>query len=197
MKAMSGLGLWLMFLLVLSSCVTINVYFPAAAAEKAADTIIEEVWGKQPEATDSDEIEPESRRTGTPFLQALVEFLIPAAYAQADFDISTPAITKRKASMKNRHKDLAKYYELGAAGLTRDGLIAVRDAKLVALNERNRLKQLVAAENGDRNALYKEIASANGHPEWELEIRNTFAGRWVSKARSGWWYDVGSGWQQK
>lgn len=29
---------------VLCSCVTINIYFPAAAAEKAADKIIEEVW---------------------------------------------------------------------------------------------------------------------------------------------------------
>jgi len=28
----------------LSACVTINIYFPAAAAEKAADKIIEEVW---------------------------------------------------------------------------------------------------------------------------------------------------------
>ena len=28
----------------LTACVTINIYFPAAAAEKAADTIIEEVW---------------------------------------------------------------------------------------------------------------------------------------------------------
>lgn len=28
----------------LAACVTINVYFPAAAAEKAADKIIDEVW---------------------------------------------------------------------------------------------------------------------------------------------------------
>ncbi len=27
-----------------SGCVTINIYFPAAAAEKAADKIIEDVW---------------------------------------------------------------------------------------------------------------------------------------------------------
>lgn len=31
----------------LSACVTINIYFPAAAAEKAADKIIEEVWQMQ------------------------------------------------------------------------------------------------------------------------------------------------------
>ncbi|MDO9597336.1 MAG: hypothetical protein Q7J47_06430 [Azoarcus sp.] len=30
--------------LAASACVTINIYFPAAAAEKAADRIIEEVW---------------------------------------------------------------------------------------------------------------------------------------------------------
>jgi hypothetical protein len=31
----------------LSACVTINIYFPAAAAEKAADRIIDEVWQLQ------------------------------------------------------------------------------------------------------------------------------------------------------
>ena len=34
-----------------AGCVTINIYFPAAAAEKAADKIIEEVWQlEKPEA---------------------------------------------------------------------------------------------------------------------------------------------------
>ncbi len=28
----------------LTACVTINIYFPAAAAEKAADKIIDDVW---------------------------------------------------------------------------------------------------------------------------------------------------------
>jgi hypothetical protein len=30
--------------LVLPACVTINIYFPEAAAEKAADKIIDDVW---------------------------------------------------------------------------------------------------------------------------------------------------------
>lgn len=38
-------NIWLSILLfALSACVTINIYFPAAAAEKAADKIIDEVW---------------------------------------------------------------------------------------------------------------------------------------------------------
>ena len=30
--------------LVLGGCITINIYFPAAAAERAADRIIDQVW---------------------------------------------------------------------------------------------------------------------------------------------------------
>jgi hypothetical protein len=29
---------------LLAACVTINIYFPAAAADKAADQIIDDVW---------------------------------------------------------------------------------------------------------------------------------------------------------
>lgn len=31
-------------MLLMQGCVTINIYFPAATAEKAADKIIDEVW---------------------------------------------------------------------------------------------------------------------------------------------------------
>ncbi|QID17399.1 hypothetical protein G3580_06895 [Nitrogeniibacter mangrovi] len=44
---MKTLHLWLIpavLVASLSACVTINIYFPAAAAEKAADRIIDEVW---------------------------------------------------------------------------------------------------------------------------------------------------------
>ncbi|MDX1914937.1 MAG: hypothetical protein SFU55_05075 [Methylophilus sp.] len=38
------IGLALSTAIILPACVTINIYFPAAAAEKAADKIIDEVW---------------------------------------------------------------------------------------------------------------------------------------------------------
>jgi hypothetical protein len=44
MKKPLGVGLCILTGMVLPGCVTINIYFPAAAAEKAADKIIEEVW---------------------------------------------------------------------------------------------------------------------------------------------------------
>jgi uncharacterized protein YdbL (DUF1318 family) len=120
-----------------------------------------------------------------------------SALAAADLELNTPAITALKTSMQQRHGQLASFYASGAVGLTRDGLIAVKEASAVALKDRQNLNSLVAAENNDRNALYKEIASANGHAEWEAEIRSTFAQRWVQKAQSGWWYQDANGWAKR
>jgi uncharacterized protein YdbL (DUF1318 family) len=123
---------------------------------------------------------------------------IPLANAAADLEINTPAISALQQSMQSRHAQLAGYYASGAIGLTRDGMIAVRDASAVPLSERGRLNSLVADENKDRSALYREIARANGHPEWEGEVRTTFAERWISKAAGGWWYQNASGaWVRK
>ena len=44
--------------LALSACVTINIYFPAAAAERAADRIIDEVWQLKPDSTKPKAAEP-------------------------------------------------------------------------------------------------------------------------------------------
>ena len=51
---------------LMSACVTVNVniYFPAAAAEKAADKIIDEVW--KLENPDSSETKPEGEKNSTP-----------------------------------------------------------------------------------------------------------------------------------
>ncbi|MFJ5445591.1 YdbL family protein [Methylobacillus methanolivorans] len=121
----------------------------------------------------------------------------PLVQAAADLEINTPAISTIKNSMQARHAQLSGFYASGAVGFTRDGLVAVRDANAVPLAQRQSLNGLVAAENNDRNALYKEIANANSHPEWEAEVRSTFAQRWIQKAQGGWYYQDGSGWVKK
>jgi len=188
--------------LVLAACVTINVYFPAAAAEKAADKIIEDIWG--PDKAQKPEGSPQSaigRGTGEVLVAALrgvLDFVVPVANAQADIDISSPAIRALTSSMKGRAGELEAFFSSGAIGLTSDGLVEIRDANTVALADRNKLRKLVADDNADRNSLYREIASANGHPEWEADIRGTFAERWIANARAGWYYKSKAGaWTQK
>ncbi len=190
------------FCLTLAACVTINVYFPAAAAEKAADRIIEDIWGPEhgPKPAGNEQTST-GAAAGDRLVAALrgaLDLVIPAAQAQADIDISSPAIRALTASMKSRAADLEPFFSSGALGLTSDGLIEIRDANAVALADRTRLRGLVSADNNDRNSLYREIASANGHPEWEADIRETFAARWVANARAGWYYKSGGGdWKQK
>ena len=55
----------------------------------------------------------------------------------------------------------------------------------------------VADDNRDRKAVYREVAVANGHPEWEEQIRGVFAKQWIASAKAGWWYESGGGWKQK
>ena len=120
------------------------------------------------------------------------------ALAQANLEINTPAIASLQASMQQRHTQLAGLYASGAVGLTRDGSVVLRDANAVALAQRQQVNSLVAAENQDRAALYREIARANGKPEWENDIRATFAQRWIEKAQAGWYYqNTSGGWVRK
>lgn len=171
--------------LLLSACVTINVYFPAAAAERAADRIIDEVWGEQvgePAASG----EPQTHLSSAAML-ALLEFLVPVAHAQADLDISSPAIDRITTSMSQRHAQLRPLYQSGGVGQTASGLVAVQNANAIPLKDRATANALVQQENADRNALYREIAAANGHPEWEADIRATFARRWAERAAAEGW----------
>ena len=131
-------------------------------------------------------------------LTALLFLFAAPVFAQANLEINTPAIAALQGSMQARHGQLAPLYGSGAVGLTRDGNIALRDANAVPLAQRAQANSLIAAENQDRASLYREIARANGKPEWENDIRNTFGQRWIDKAQSGWHYQNTTGaWQRK
>lgn len=182
---------------LLTACVTINVYFPAAAAEKAADRIIEDVW-KQAAPKPAESVPPPQSSLGTRAVLAVLNFLVPPALAQQpNLDISSPEVQRVKVALEARYASLKPHLDSGAVGLTGDGYVALRDPGVVPLAQRNAVKSLVAEENGDRKALYHEIAVANGQPQWEGQIQSVFAQRWVAKAAAGWWYQDASGWKQK
>lgn len=185
---------------VVAACVTINVYFPEAAATEAADRIIDKVRGEETGDTGA------TLRQGVhelpvmvAFANGVVGFFISDAQAQGaiDFDRPSPEKQALEGSLAQRFPQLEPYFDSGAVGLTDAGLIDIRDRGLIPLAERNRVVQLVAAQNNDWNALYAEIARLNGRPEWQDDIRRKFAERWVAKADKGWWYRVNGQWQQK
>jgi uncharacterized protein YdbL (DUF1318 family) len=186
--------------LAAASCVTINVYFPAAAAERAAEKFVEDVLGEPRE--DSLRLESPGRPNNALLAAAggLLDFLVPSAHAQQpDFQINTPQINAIKSRMAQRQRQyLNAWFDAGAIGFTSDGLVSIRDRAAVPLNDRRNLESVVADENRDRNAVYREIAVANGRPEWQDEIRQTWAREWQRNARSGWYYQTPDGsWRRK
>ncbi|MDI1277236.1 YdbL family protein [Methylobacter sp.] len=186
--------------ILLTACVTINIYFPAAAAEKAADEIIKDIQNVAPQKT-----EPKPKACLSDW-QASVYQVIDAAInvvvstaqaAEADLAIDSAEIRQLRSTMEARFASLQSLYAAGFIGIQADGLLAVRDAESVPLKDRNQVNKLVAAENADRQSLYQAIADANGHPDWAAQIKSTFAGRWVSNAQPGWWYQSSGSWKQK
>jgi uncharacterized protein YdbL (DUF1318 family) len=131
------------------------------------------------------------------WMGALLLALATAAGAQGNLEIDSPAITALRNSMQQRYAKLAPLYAAGAVGQAADGTVALHDASGLPLAQRGQVNSLIAAENQDRLALYREIARANGHPEWEAEVRRTFAQRWIDRAQPGWWVQRGGSWVKK
>lgn len=200
MKHKSVLSSFL-FGLMLSACVTINIYFPAAAAEDAARVIVRDVLNEEEVqvTNENDQSNVEKFDNLTYILAgAVLNMLISPAHAEANININTPAISALRNNLKKRASSLKVYYASGAVGLTSNANVQIRDQSLIPLKQRNQVKKLVADENKERGALYAEIARANDHPEWEADIRSTFARVWVEEVAAGTWYQAADGsWAQK
>ena len=191
--------------IALTACVTINVYFPAAEAKEAAKEFVEKVIGDEAAkgedagggdggmamllpSIDMPRIDP----------LALVGIGTAHAQGQPDITIRTPAIQAIQSRMASRFDStLSAHFDSGALGFTGDGLVTVRDAGKLQLKDRVKVNQAVADQNRDAKAVYREVAVANGHPEWESRIRAVFAKQWIDSAHKGWWYQSGGGWKQK
>ena len=187
--------------LALTACVTINVYFPAAEAKEAAREFVEQVIGAPATAAPAPGGGMASNGTddGGGFDPWMLLGIAPAhAQDQPDITIRTPAIQAIQSRMEARFASaLRPHFDSGALGFGGDGLVVVRDAGQSALKDRMAVAAAVADENRDRKAVYREIAVANGHPEWEQQIRAVFSRQWVDSARPGWWYQDGGAWKQK
>ncbi|RAN82324.1 hypothetical protein B5P43_08160 [Bacillus sp. SRB_336] len=188
----------------LVGCVTINVYFPEAAAQKAADQFIGNVLDSAAPAgaTAPKPQKPAEGNDGHPQPSAmLLDLLIPAAQAAdtPNIRVQTSATEAIRGRMQQRFQGaLGQLLDSGAVGFTHDGMVAMRDAAKVPLSQRAQASATVAEENRDRVALYREVANANDHPEWEPQIRATFAKSWVEKAHAGWYYQNAAGaWLKK
>ena len=120
-RFMSRFSLLLMSftLLVLAACVTINVYFPAAAAERAAEEFVGDVLGNPPQESGLFDALQENRRNWLVMAGiGVLDLVVPNAHAQqASIDINTPQINAIKSRMADRQRSsLNAWFDAGAIG---------------------------------------------------------------------------------
>ena len=182
---------------LLNACITINIYFPAAAVERAADQIVKETWGGPAEPVKKEQ--PRSSLIRPATVAAIFRFVDEAHAQEADINVSNPAIRALKDSIKNRSDSIKPFMDRGNVGITRDGLLTVRTTEGLNLKERAEVQQLVDAENRDREALYLEIAKANNIARESVpKIKTIFAKSWIEQAQPGWWIqDPQGNWKKK
>ena len=229
-RSVLALGL----LMALSACVTVNIYFPAAAAQKLADQVVGEVYKAAAKGALLAPVAPATSVPAPPVAPAVSVPVPPAAptrsaapasnalsmaspyhaasyllamgfsaisgtaEAAANLDASSPGVQSARAQLEAIAAQMRPYFVSGAVGFTANGLVAIHDAAAVPLQQRAALNGLVNSNNSALSNLYQQIADANGHPEWEGQIQQTFAQAWINKAPAGYWYQSPSGqWQKK
>ena len=171
-------------IILIASCVTVNIYFPAAAVQKAADEIVGDVRTME----NKEEQKPEQKQMN--FLQEIKRFVWEPseAHAQVNIEVSTPAIRALKDSIKKRFTQLRPFYDKGSIGENNFGLLETRDISGLNLKEKADLNRLVDSENKDRKSLYTEIINANKLGRDNLpQVQKIFANSWRDKSQSGWW----------
>lgn len=190
--------LFILVAFVVSSCVTVNIYFPASAVQKAADVIVEDIRGvdKSPEKQKDKKQSKESQIIKD---QKILSLGPSEVFAQIDIEVSTPAIRALKESLKGRFAQLKTYYDMGAIGENNKGLVETKDITGLNLKQKAEINRLVEQENKDRNALYEEIMKANKFGKEVLpEIQKIFANSWRESSLANWWIQKDTGeWMRK
>ena len=166
------------------SCVTVNIYFPAAEAQKTAKEIVEDVRGVKVEKKK----EPQS-----------FQWLGVAYAGQAELEVSNATIRALKGSIKARYPRLKPYLSSGVLGESLQGYLVLKETGSLSLRDKVLVSRLMSAENRDRKALYEAVAQAlNIDKSMMPRLRKVFAKEWQRTAPSGTWIEVKPGkWKRK
>ncbi len=206
-KRIKGMVWVLFFILVSCAIITVNIYFPEKEVKEAYKELEKELMtpggpGK----------EPKSKPEGKPEGSLKMEF-ISSAYAQEPGLADNIAqIVKRMPEVVNAYKEMGarlpeidKLRDSGAVGEGKDGLLVVRDEKLMTPEG----KRLADMENGNRrtvmNGMARAIIRINRVPENESNLKQVlpqavdqFAALRRDSSKKGWWIqDQYGNWARK
>ena len=176
------------------ACVTVNIYFPEAQVKQAASEIESDIQKKAVEKAGQEPVKKIAVMARTaPFT------LVPAAFAQEETTVSSPAIRALKDESANNLAALMPYFAAGNVGLTNMGLVEIRDEAALSLQAKGAVRNLVKNDNDVRMKLYAEVAKALNIEASQIEkIQKIFAENRIAAAPAGWWIQKDDGtWVKK
>jgi len=185
---------WMCFL---GSCVTVNIYFPAAKVEKTAEEIVNDVYRQQEQK--QKEKTPEKQENQSTLYNFLAWLGPQKAQAQKATSVSNAAIRGLKQEIAQRHQKLLPFYKNRHIGINNNGYLAIKDTTGLDLSELATLRNLVNQDNQARKNLYREVAKALDLQSSQVtRIEEIFAEQWREKASSGWLIQKDNGtWTRK
>lgn len=168
-------------MVILTACVTVNIYFPAAEVRQAAEEITKEVReGVKEEA-------PKEKPSTSP--RSWINFS-GIAYAQQELSVSNATIRQLKNKMKDRYPAMESYLKNGNLGESLTGVLVLKSTGGLDLRKKAEVQRLMDAENSDRLALYDAVSSALNVPSSETgRVKKIFAQEWQKTAPAGTWIE--------
>jgi len=165
----------LCLMLCIFACVTINIYFPAEKVESVAGEIVDEIRSNGPE----EEKKPAEKEKTSLLRRSLMALACSSAWAEEVTSVSNATIRGLKEKMKARYAQMKPYYQDGMIQEGDNGYVSEGKVEGLGLKERRDLKNLVDAENKDRERLYEEIAKALEIDSSQINrIAEIFAKEW-------------------
>ena len=184
---------------IVAACVTVNVYmYPSQDVDATAQRLIEDIRGavmSDPSGTPG----PGEAREDADRNSFRWRFVGEAYASGGETRVSSPAIDALKDKLKRRAPVLNPFFDAGAVGEGKDGLVVLRDPSAVSMKDRAMINRVVKEENDDRMALYREVARELKVEDKDLpRVQESFAREWQRFARPGWWIQTPEGdWERR
>lgn len=157
-----------------------NINVTIRHIEQQADDFLDYVEGKK------DTLEPSGEQSS--LLQRAWNFVSPIQTAHAaETNLNSPRVKQIGAKMKERYAEVVAIKKTGAVGETNRGLLELVKPDLITDgDEKNKVQRVIAAENDDRKALYKEIARLNEDQNMSVgQVEQVYALERLERADSG------------
>ncbi len=178
------------FLALLVGCVVIPDTFTADISidirhiNAQADEVLDYVEGKSDVLPGLGGSEDDQ----TSWLDTTIDFLMPMKTVDAaEIKDTSPRVKQIAQAMKGRYGDVAAAKQSGAIGENNRGFLELVDAAALPNEEaKNSTQRLIAAENDDRKALYKEVARINSEQNLTVStVEAVYAQKRLERAKPG------------